>query len=95
MAYVVCATWTAKDGEEEAVLGAIRQLMVESPKEPGMLVYQAHRDPENPAVFFLYEQYADESAYQAHLETPHFKEWGFGDAIPRLAGRERTFYETL
>jgi quinol monooxygenase YgiN len=95
MAYVVCATWTARDGEEEAVLDAIRRLMAESPKEPGMLVYQAHRDPANPAVFFLYEQYTDESAYQAHLETDHFKQWGFGDAIPRLADRRREFYETL
>jgi quinol monooxygenase YgiN len=95
MAYVVCATWTAREGEEDAVLDAIRHLMAESPKEPGILIYQAQRDPENPAVFFLYEQYTDEGAYQAHLDSDHFKEWGFGHAIPRLAARERKFYETL
>jgi quinol monooxygenase YgiN len=95
MAYVVCATWTAREGEEDAVLDAIRHLMVESPKEPGILIYQAQRDRADPAVFFLYEQYTDEAAYQAHLDSDHFKEWGVGDAIPRLAARERKFYETL
>ena len=28
----------------------------------------------------------DAAAYEAHVETPHFQEWGFGHAIPRLGG---------
>jgi quinol monooxygenase YgiN len=95
MAYVVCATWTAKDGEEEAVLAAVQELAASSPREEGMLLYQAHRDPQNPLVFFFYEQYRDEAAYQAHVESEHFKRWGFGDAIPRLLERKREFYETI
>jgi quinol monooxygenase YgiN len=94
MAYVVCAKWIAKEGETENVEAAIRRLAGPSRQEPGILVYQAHRDPESPNVFFFYEQYADEAAYQAHVDSEHFKEWGFGDAIPRLEARERTFYET-
>ena len=94
MAYVVCAKWIAKDGEVVNVEAAIRQLAGPSRQEPGIIVYQAHRDPGNPNVFFFYEQYADEAAYQAHVESEHFKQWGFGDAIPRLEARERTFYET-
>ena len=61
---------------------------------PGCLLYQAHRSPDDPNVLFLYEQYADADAYQAHVDSDHFKEHGFGDAIPRLESRERTFYET-
>jgi autoinducer 2-degrading protein len=95
MAYVVCATWTAKDGEEEAVLAAVQQLAASSPQEEGMLLYQAHRDPQNPRVFFFYEQYVDEAAYASHLDSEHFKRWGFGDAIPRLLERRREFYETI
>ena len=38
-----------------------------------MLVYIPNRDPEDPAKFFIYEQYADEAAYTAHTETEHFK----------------------
>jgi quinol monooxygenase YgiN len=95
MAYVVCATWTAKDGEEEAVFAAVQQLAATSPQEDGMLLYQAHRDPQNPRVFFFYEQYVDEAAYAAHVDSEHFKRWGFGDAIPRLLERKREFYETI
>ena len=95
MTYVVCATWTAKEGEAAAVEAAIRELATISRRdEPGLLFYQPHRDPENPNVFFFYEQYKDEDAYKAHVESEHFKRLGFGDAIPRLESRERAFYVT-
>lgn len=94
MAYVVCAKWTAKDGEAEHVEAAIRELAGPARQEPGMILYQAHRDPDNPNTFFFYEQYVDEDAYKSHVESPHFQQWGFGDAIPRLESRERQFYVT-
>ena len=94
MAYVVTAKWTAKEGEEGAVESAVRNLVAPSRAEPGMILYQPHRDPENPRVFFFYEQYADKAAYEAHGASEHFQRWGFGDAVPRLESRERAFYET-
>lgn len=94
MAYVVTARWTAKEGEEGAVASAIERLTPQSRAEPGIIFYQPHRDPENPRVFFFYEQYSDPAAYQAHIDSPHMQELGFGDAIPRLESRERAFYET-
>jgi quinol monooxygenase YgiN len=94
MAYVVCAKWIAKEGEADNVAAAVRELAGPSKAERGVLVYQAHRDPENANVFFFYEQYTDEGAYQAHVESDHFKQHGFGNAIPRLESRERAFYET-
>ena len=95
MAYVASITWTAKDGEEEAVADALRRLREPTLAEDGVIHWIAHRDPEDPRVFYVYEQYADEDAYAAHTETEHFKEIGFGDAIPRLQERRRLFYETL
>ena len=95
MAYVVTAKWTAKEGEEEAVLEAVRQMVGPSRAEPGCLYYQPNRDPENPRVFFFYEQYVDLAAYEAHGSSEHFQRFGFGDAVPRLETRERAFYETL
>ena len=94
MAYVVCAKWTAKPGEEDAVAAAIEKIIPLSRAEPGMIQYQCHRDPENPRVFFFYEQYVDEDGYRAHGESAHMQEHGFGDAIPRLESREREFYVT-
>lgn len=94
MAYVVTAKWTAKAGEEEAVATAIEQLLEPSRSEPGNLFYQPHRDPENPRVFYFYEQYVDEGGYRAHLDSEHFQRLAFGDAVPRLESRERAFYVT-
>jgi quinol monooxygenase YgiN len=94
MAYVVCAKWIAKEGEEDAVAAAIGKLVEPSRAEPGILLYQPHRDPEDARVFFFYEQYRDADAYQAHVDSAHFQELGFGEAIPRLEARERTFFQT-
>ncbi|CAA9463217.1 MAG: hypothetical protein AVDCRST_MAG25-1148 [uncultured Rubrobacteraceae bacterium] len=95
MAYVVCAKWTAKEGESEKVAEAIRKLAPLSRQESGVLLYQPHRSPEDPNVFFFYEQYVDADAYRAHVDSQHVQRYGFGDAIPRLDARERSFYETM
>jgi len=94
MAYVVVARWVAKPGEEAAVAAAIEALIEPSRAEPGNLMYEAHRDPADPRAFLLYERYVDEAAYRAHGDSPHFRQHGFGDAVPRLEARERSFYET-
>jgi len=95
VAYVVRANWRAKAGTEAEVLEAIRKLTPISREEPGNLFYQAYQDPAEPLVFRLFEIYADEPAYQAHVASEHFQEYGFGWAIPLLEDRERFFYETI
>ncbi len=94
MAYVVTAKWVAKEGNEDQVAEAIRKLVEPSRAEPGNLFYQPHRDPENPRVFYFYEQYTDKAAYEAHGASDHFQRHAFGEAIPLLDSRERAFYET-
>jgi quinol monooxygenase YgiN len=95
MAYVVTAIWTAREGQEDTIAEVIRVMTPLSREEPGCLFYQAHRSPENPRVFFLYEQYVDQAGYEAHMATPHFEKHVRGEAIPNLESRERTFYETM
>lgn len=95
MAYVVAATWVARDGEEDTVLDAIKKLAPASRNEPGNRYYQATRDPDDPRVFFLFEIYDDEDAYKAHGASEHFEKYGFGQAIPALESRERKFFETI
>jgi quinol monooxygenase YgiN len=41
--------------------------------EPGVLALYAVADQDDPARIFIFEIYADVSAYHAHLETPHFR----------------------
>lgn len=93
MTYVVTSRWLVKAGEEEAVAAALRQLLPPSREEPGCLALIAHRDPEDSRVFFFYEQWADEAAALAHARTPHFERWALGEALPRIEGRQRAFYE--
>ena len=66
MAYVVTATWTVTDGNEEIVLDSLKKLTPASRAEPGCQYYQAYHDPADPRVFRLFEVYDDEAAYQAH-----------------------------
>jgi quinol monooxygenase YgiN len=95
VAYTVIAKWTARAGEEERVLDFIRELAPPSREEPGCLVYQVNRDADDPRVFLLYEEYADEAAYRAHGESDHFRRLALEGAIPLLESRERSFYESL
>ena len=43
--------------------------------EPGCYRFDINQDPEVSSRFYLYEVYRDETAFEAHLEAPHFKEW--------------------
>ncbi|MEI2810202.1 MAG: putative quinol monooxygenase [Nocardioides sp.] len=95
MAYVVTAVWTAQPGQEAVVLDAIAKLTPPSREEPGNRFYQAYQDPAEPSVFRLFEIYDDEEAYTAHGASEHFQAYGWGQAIPVLANRERAFYETI
>jgi quinol monooxygenase YgiN len=95
MAYCLAVKWTIKEGELDAVLAALRPLVESSRREPGCLIYQAHRDPENENVLFVYEQYEDEAAYQAHADSEHFKTHAVGDIFRRREAADRAAYETF
>ena len=96
MAYVVCAKWTAEEGKEERLAQICEEMTEPSRAEPANVFYQAHRSPDDPRLFFLYEQYEDEAGYEAHMASEHFTRLVKEEAIPDiLESREREFYETL
>jgi len=41
--------------------------------EPEVLALYPVFVKDNPALISVFEMYADEDSYRAHLETPHFK----------------------
>ena len=43
--------------------------------EPGVLALYTVADKQNPAHVTVFEIYADAAAYEAHLETAHFKNY--------------------
>jgi len=62
--------------------------------EPGCRTFDVSIDPNDKTSVMLYEVYADEKAFQAHQETPHFQKY-LAEAIPLLASRERKFWRRV
>ena len=55
---------------------ALKEQMTTAVKaEPGVLTYYAVADKTNPAHITILEIYADTAAYQAHIQTAHFKKY--------------------
>ena len=95
MAFVLIARLTAREGEQDRAAEIIPRLVAASGAEPGNVHYIPHRDPEDPKVFVIYEQYRDKAAFEAHGETEHFKSIALGELFPLMESRERNFYETI
>jgi quinol monooxygenase YgiN len=72
---VLAVTWVAHPGHEEEVAEIFRKLQAASREEPGCLMYIVHRHSNDPSAFFIYEQYRDEAALQAHRDSSHFQEY--------------------
>ena len=49
--------------------------------EPGCLRFDVVQDDADPDHFFLYEIYADDAAFQAHRQAPHFAKWRQAAAV--------------
>ena len=95
MAFVVAATWKAKEGEEKRVEETIRIMTPLSRAEEANLFYQAQVAPEDPRTFFLYEQYVDEAGYEAHKAASYFQENDFDHIIEYLEERSVKTYTTI
>jgi len=94
--YTLAVTWEAKPGEADAVADILRRMAAAvANNEPGTLIFWPHRSPTDDRLFFLYELYVDEAAFKAHQETEHFKRLILGEALPRLARRERVPFGPL
>ena len=92
---VLAVTWVAKAARETEVVALFSQLTTESRKEPGCVMYQVHRHRTEPRRFFIYEQYKDEAALEAHRAAAHFLQYAKKE-LPKIADRvEGNLYEPL
>jgi len=92
---VLAVTWIAKAGQEAEVTSIFSKLTEASRLEPGCVTYQVHRHKTEPRRFFIYEQYKDDAALEAHRATPHFLQYARKE-LPRIADRvEGVVYEPL
>ena len=79
---VLAVTWKANPGKEIEVAETFRKLEEASRTEPGCLMYVVHQHRSEPARFFIYEQYADDAALEAHRKSDHFQDY----AVRALSG---------
>jgi quinol monooxygenase YgiN len=92
---VLAVTWMAKLGHESDVATLFTKLTEDSRKEPGCVMFQVHRHKTEPRRFFIYEQYKDDAALEAHRAAPHFLQFAKKD-LPKVADRvEGNLYEPL
>lgn len=68
---ILYAEFTALPGNEERVAGLVRALAEEVRTEPGNLVFATNQKRDNPAEFFVYEEYSDDDAFRAHIESEY------------------------
>ena len=92
---VLAVTWTAKATHEAEVAALFAKLTEASRKEPGCVMYQVHRHKTEPRRFFIYEQYKDDAALEAHRASPHFLQFAKKE-LPKVADRvEGNLFEPL
>ena len=72
---VLAVIWMASPGREDEVAQLFRKLQVASRQEAGCLMYVVHRHQTDSRRFFIYEQYRDQAALDAHRNSPHFHEY--------------------
>lgn len=83
---VLAVTWMAKMGHEKEVVSVFTKLTEESRKEPGCIMYLVHQHKTDSRRFFVYEQYKDDAALEAHRASPHFLQYAKKE-LPKLGER--------
>jgi quinol monooxygenase YgiN len=91
----VAVTYVVQPGREAEAVDLLGKLTEATRAEPGCRMYLAHRSTTDPRRFFLYEQYDDPQALDAHRAAPHFARYATGGLFPLLESRTPELYEPL
>lgn len=68
---IIIARISSTPGAASQLRAILQALVAPSRHEPACLSYELFQDDEQPADFITVEHWADDSAAQAHLATPH------------------------
>lgn len=88
-------TFVIRTGHEDEAVAYFRLLSSLTRLEPGCRVYSAHRSPADPRKFFLYEQYDDQAAIDAHCAAPYFLDHAVNGLFAIAASRSVGFHDPL
>ena len=73
--------WIRPDTRDRFVAGIEEQARTSLAEEDGCVHFDVCVDVDDPDHFLLYEIYADEEAFAAHRQTPHFERWSEVKAV--------------
>ena len=68
---VLYAEFTARPDRRTEVERLIAGLAHDVHQEPGNLEFTVYQRAEDPCRFFVFERYADQSAFEAHVSAPY------------------------
>lgn len=73
MEITIIAEVVSKEGTADKIESALKDLVVETHKEEGVVQYDMHKDNKNNNRFVMYEIWRKKEDLDAHLNSPHFK----------------------
>jgi quinol monooxygenase YgiN len=91
----LAVTYVIKPGHEDEAIGHLEALTPLTRREPGCRMYLTHRSTTNPRQFFLYEQYDDQTALEAHRAADYFATHVLGGLVTIAESRSPELYEPL
>ena len=88
---ILIAELTAKEGCETQVRSVLSEYAIHVRAEAGNEVFECYQKEDAPRQFVVYEIYADEYAFQAHLSAPMNQEINDRLSIITEGGSSLTF----
>ncbi|BCW86616.1 hypothetical protein NicSoilE8_42890 (plasmid) [Arthrobacter sp. NicSoilE8] len=85
---VLYAEFTALPGNADTVQSLLNDLAHQVRQEPGNILFITHRETERPERFFVYEEYADAAAFEAHINASYGAT--FNEALGPLIVEDRS-----
>ncbi|MCT4613745.1 MAG: antibiotic biosynthesis monooxygenase [Marinifilaceae bacterium] len=70
----VISKLTAKEGKEQALIEAFKEMIAPTKKEKGYIMYEMYQDSTNPAIMMVVEQWETKEDFDAHCSSNHFDE---------------------
>jgi quinol monooxygenase YgiN len=71
MELFIFARFHSREGQEEAVAAALREVVPQTRAEPGCIAISACRSTRDARLFWIHSRWIDEAAFEAHAEMPH------------------------
>lgn len=70
----VVAVLVAREGQEDVVRAALRDLVAPTRAEHGCLAYELFESEASPGTFVTQERWRRQADLDAHLQTPHVQQ---------------------